>query len=394
MLKDDPAPYYAGGPAILPLSLAKMSQLTQAFPDKSFSGIGGISTFEHALNYFLLGCGTVQVCTAAMLDHAIGPNVIKALKAGMLETMERHGWVTLSRVVTGDRVFVGNSAVVAPGTTLPDHTLIGVMSRAPGGDTAQAGETWFGSPPIRFPVRQKFEAAGPQWTFEPTRFMRVRRAVVEILNATFPSMLLICFGFGCMEILSPWFDQLDQHVWPLVLFCIVMSAAMSVVMMLASLTQKWLWMGVYHPTVQPMWSWWALRTEAVAVSFSALAVTPLLDHLAGTPLLPWVMRMYGVSIGKGVFMNATDITEFDCVTIGDHAVINSTALLQTHLYEDRMMKVGRIDVESGASIGNGAFVLYDTGIGANARLAGLTVVMKGECLPANTNWSGSPAESR
>jgi hypothetical protein len=45
-----------------------MSQLTQAFPDRSFSGIGGISTFEHALNYFLLGCGTVQVCTAAMLD--------------------------------------------------------------------------------------------------------------------------------------------------------------------------------------------------------------------------------------------------------------------------------------------------------------------------------------
>jgi dihydroorotate dehydrogenase len=64
-----------GGPAILPLSMAKMAQMTTAFPDKSFSGIGGVSDFSHALNYFLLGCGTVQVCTAAMLDHAIGPNV-------------------------------------------------------------------------------------------------------------------------------------------------------------------------------------------------------------------------------------------------------------------------------------------------------------------------------
>jgi dihydropyrimidine dehydrogenase (NAD+) subunit PreA len=84
-----------GGPAILPLSLAKMSQLTQAFPDKSFSGIGGISTFDHALNYFLLGCGTVQICTAAMLDHAIGPNVIKELNAGLTRFLERHadkGW--------------------------------------------------------------------------------------------------------------------------------------------------------------------------------------------------------------------------------------------------------------------------------------------------------------
>lgn len=87
-----------GGPAILPLSLAKMAQLTGAFHDKSFSGIGGVATFEHALNYFLLGCGTVQVCTAAMLDSAIGPNVIKTLLAGMSEFLDKNaerGWKSL-----------------------------------------------------------------------------------------------------------------------------------------------------------------------------------------------------------------------------------------------------------------------------------------------------------
>ena len=91
-----------GGPAILPLSLAKMSQLTQGFPEKSFSGIGGISTFEHALNYFLLGCGTVQVCTAAMLDHAIGPNVIRELNAGLtrfLEGQSANGWTRVTDFV-------------------------------------------------------------------------------------------------------------------------------------------------------------------------------------------------------------------------------------------------------------------------------------------------------
>jgi dihydroorotate dehydrogenase len=87
-----------GGPAILPQSLAKMSQLTKAFPAKAFSGIGGIAEFAHALNYMLLGCGTVQVCTAAMLDHAIGPNVIKNLIKGMEEFLEKHadrGWHSL-----------------------------------------------------------------------------------------------------------------------------------------------------------------------------------------------------------------------------------------------------------------------------------------------------------
>jgi dihydropyrimidine dehydrogenase (NAD+) subunit PreA len=88
-----------GGPAILPLALAKMAQLTKAFPDKSFSGIGGITDFSQALSYFLLGCGTVQVCTAAMLDHAIGPNVIKKLNQQYREFLEKHeasdGWHSL-----------------------------------------------------------------------------------------------------------------------------------------------------------------------------------------------------------------------------------------------------------------------------------------------------------
>jgi len=84
-----------GGPAILPMSLAKMAQMTKAFPDKEFSGIGGIANFDHALSYFLLGCGTVQVCTAAMLDSAIGPNVIRTLNAGMAAFLEKNahrGW--------------------------------------------------------------------------------------------------------------------------------------------------------------------------------------------------------------------------------------------------------------------------------------------------------------
>ena len=106
-----------GGPAILPLSMAKMAQMTRAFPEKEFSGIGGVSTFAHALNYFLLGCGTVQVCTAAMLDHAIGPNVIRALIAGMTEFMETRNYASLDdfRGLRRDRI-VAHSQIKRPDT--------------------------------------------------------------------------------------------------------------------------------------------------------------------------------------------------------------------------------------------------------------------------------------
>jgi dihydropyrimidine dehydrogenase (NAD+) subunit PreA len=107
-----------GGPAILPQSLAKMAQMTRAFPEKSFSGIGGISDFAHALNFFLLGCGTVQVCTAAMLDHAVGPNVIQRLLKGMTEFLDKNasrGWRRLDdfRGLRRDRV-VGHSQIRRP----------------------------------------------------------------------------------------------------------------------------------------------------------------------------------------------------------------------------------------------------------------------------------------
>jgi dihydropyrimidine dehydrogenase (NAD+) subunit PreA len=87
-----------GGPAIMPLSMANMARMTKAYPDKSFSAIGGVSEFAHALNYLLLGAGTVQVCTAAMLDKAVGPNVIKRLNDGYAEFLEKNahrGWKTL-----------------------------------------------------------------------------------------------------------------------------------------------------------------------------------------------------------------------------------------------------------------------------------------------------------
>ncbi|HEY2434726.1 MAG TPA: hypothetical protein VGI12_18790 [Vicinamibacterales bacterium] len=107
-----------GGPAILPLSLAKIAQMSTAFPERSFSGIGGISEFPQALSYFLLGCGTAQVCTAAMLDHAIGPNVIKGLLSGMqafLETHAARGWSRLDdfRGLRRDRI-VAHSQIRRP----------------------------------------------------------------------------------------------------------------------------------------------------------------------------------------------------------------------------------------------------------------------------------------
>ena len=67
--------------------------------------------------------------------------------------------------------------------------------------------------------------------------------------------------------------------------------------------------------------------------------------------------------------------------------------MQTHLYEDRVMKVGRGSSSgSGVTVGAGSTVLYDSHVGDFARLGPLTIVMKGESIPAHTEWSGAPAQ--
>jgi non-ribosomal peptide synthetase-like protein len=304
----------------------------------------------------------------------------------------RNGWMYLKRVKTGPRVFVGNSAVVPAGSDIPGGALIGIKSKPPANHLMHEGDTWFGSPPIKLPVRQKFDGGGANWTYEAPRWKKIARACFEAVTISMPIMLFITFGTWAVE----WFSTgvLEGRYFEVVWQFILASAAISLAMSLVVICLKWITMGRYEPMVRPMWSWWAMRTEAVAVIYWGLAGKVLLDHLRGTPFLPWIMRLFGTKFGRGVYMDMTDITEFDCVSVGNYAALNALCALQTHLYEDRVMKVGTVFVGNGVTVGAGSTVLYDTHVFDYARLGPLTLVMKGEQIPANTAWEGAPAEPK
>jgi non-ribosomal peptide synthetase-like protein len=302
----------------------------------------------------------------------------------------RRGWMTLETVKTGDRVFVGNDAVVPPGSIIPDGVLIGIKSKPPANELMKENDTWFGSPPIKLPTRQKFDGVAANWTYQPSFGRKLWRAVFEALHTSFPAMLFIMFGTLSVAFLFE--PAIAQRAWgQLVLSFVAASIGIALVQTVICAAMKWIMMGVYKPVMKPMWSWWAMRTEAIAVLYWGLGGKVLLEHIRGTPFLPWILRLFGVKTGKGVWMDSTDITEFDCVTIGDFCTINAQSALQTHLYEDRVMKVGRVHLGKGVCVGAGATVLYDTHIGDYAQLRPLTVVMKGENIPANTQWEGAPA---
>ncbi|MEN3930274.1 Pls/PosA family non-ribosomal peptide synthetase [Microvirga sp. W0021] len=301
----------------------------------------------------------------------------------------QRGWMTILPAKTGDRVFVGNDAVLPPGADIPEGVLIGIKSKPPANELIQPGDTWFGSPPIKLPTRQRVNVDA-NWTYEPGFWRKFSRGVFEALHTSFATMLFITLA---MIVIDRWFLPaiLLGDIWGLIVRFIIGSVFIAIMQVLCVVAVKWLMMGAYKPTMKPMWSWWAMRTEAVAVLYWGLAGKVMLEHLQGTPFLPWVLRLFGTKVGKGICMHTTDITEFDCVTIGDFCTINAQSALQTHLYEDRVMKVGRVKLADGVTVGANATVLYDSHVGSFAQLSPLTIVMKGESIPENTAWQGAPA---
>ncbi len=81
------------GPAVKPIALNMVQQvLGDAAAALPMSGIGGVGNWRDAAEFLLLGCGTVQVCTAAM--H-YGYRIVEDLQDGLLHWMESKRFNTL-----------------------------------------------------------------------------------------------------------------------------------------------------------------------------------------------------------------------------------------------------------------------------------------------------------
>jgi non-ribosomal peptide synthetase-like protein len=118
----------------------------------------------------------------------------------------------------------------------------------------------------------------------------------------------------------------------------------------------------------------------------------MVGALTGTPFICWFFRLLGAKIGRRVYMETTELTEYDLVTIGDDVALNSDATLQTHLFEDRVMKMSTVEIGSRCTVGSLSLVLYDTRMEEGAVLGDLSLLMKGETLPTGTRWAGIPAQ--
>jgi len=302
-----------------------------------------------------------------------------------------NGWMTIAPTKIGKRAFVGNSAVVPAGTTIGENSLLGVLTLPPQ-DPSQASEpggSWLGSPPVQLPHREPSTSFSEKRTYQPTRRARLVRAVVEAFRVTLPSAGFIIVTTTVISATFALMSGLGL-LKALLLLPVTYGAACTVVV-LAVVLAKWLVMGRFRPFTHPLYTTYVWRLEAVNALYEFLATPLALDALQGTPLLPLYFRLLGAKVGKGVYVHTTGLIEFDLVRIGDHCCINQDSVLQTHLFEDRVLKASSLTVGNWCDIGAYSVVLYDSQMEDRSHLDSLSLLMKGETLPADTAWAGIPA---
>lgn len=303
------------------------------------------------------------------------------------------GYITFASTKIGKRSFIGNSAIIPSGSEIGNHALIGCLSIPPKNElSARTDMSWSGSPAILIPRRENFSQFTEAETYCPSLKLSVQRFVMDTLRAITPNTFI--FMTIIFEIyFSEWMLSLHFNILSILLIFPLIYGGILCSFTSLVIALKWLLMGRYKPDVKPAFSFFVFKNEFITGLYD-FYLEDLLFLLVGTPFLPCILRLLGAKIGKKVFLDTSCLTEFDLIKIGDYVAINKDATLQTHLFEDRIFKMGNINIENNCNIGTKSIVLYDTCQKNNSTLASLSLLMKGETMLANIYGEGIPAHCK
>ncbi|TXS45770.1 amino acid adenylation domain-containing protein [Streptomyces sp. uw30] len=291
------------------------------------------------------------------------------------------GWMRIGRAEIGRRAFLGNSGMTAPGRSVPDGGLVGVLSATP--KKAKKGTSYLGLPPVKLP---RSAADGDQsLTYDPPARLLWARGLVELCRIVpvFCSAGLAVLTIAALCALGVWA--------PLLSGLVLLGAG--AVAGLVSIVAKWLLVGRHHSGEHPLWSSFVWRNELADTFVEVLAVPWLAGSVPGTPVLTAWLRGLGARIGKGVWVESYWLPETDLVTLEDATTVNRGCVLQTHLFHDRILRTDTVVLREGATLGPGGIVLPGSAIGARTTLGPASLVMAAESVPDDTRWLGNPIEA-
>ncbi|QQM44448.1 Pls/PosA family non-ribosomal peptide synthetase [Streptomyces liliifuscus] len=291
------------------------------------------------------------------------------------------GWMRIGRAEIGRRAFLGNSGMTAPGRSVPDGGLVGVLSATP--KKAKKGSSYLGLPPVKLP--RSTQGGDQSRTYDPPARLLWARGLVELCRIVpvFCSAALAVLTVAALSALGAW-------AWALAGIVLLGAGAAAG---LLSVIAKWVLVGRHRTGEHPLWSGFVWRNELADTFVEVVAVPWLAGSVPGTPVMNLWLRGLGARIGKGVWVESYWLPETDLVTLEDAATVNRGCVLQTHLFHDRILRTDTVVLREGATLGPGGIVLPGSTVGARSTLGPASLVMAAESVPDDTRWLGNPIEA-
>ncbi|MFB2557397.1 Pls/PosA family non-ribosomal peptide synthetase [Herbiconiux liangxiaofengii] len=292
------------------------------------------------------------------------------------------GWMRVARAEIGERAFLGNSGMAAPGHKVPRDGLVAVLSSAP--RKAKSGSSWLGSPPVR--LRRTVNTGDVSRTFAPPTRLRVARILWELCRVV-PVIVTCLIGLGVVLALAA---LASVGLWLAVVLGGVVLLVAGAVAAAVSTVAKWALIGRIRPGEHPLWSSFVWRSE-VSDTFTEMVAAPWFAQAAtGTPALVWWLRSLGARIGHGVWCETYWLPEADLVVLADASTVNRGCVVQTHLFHDRIMSLDTVILDRGATLGPHSVILPAARIAEEGTVGPASLVMRGELVPRFSRWSGNP----
>ncbi|WJY68821.1 Pls/PosA family non-ribosomal peptide synthetase [Corynebacterium auris] len=297
-----------------------------------------------------------------------------------------HGWVRTAETTVGKRAFVGNSGITGPGRKLAKNSLVAVLSSTP--KKSKAGSNWWGSPPERMRRVEVETDGGEALTYRPSASVKRKRGVVETMRLLAPmghAMIVAAFLVGvhyALVHLAFWAYALGGLIF---MACGAAAVAMACV-------AKWVCVGAHRPGDHPLYSWFVWLNELQDQFIELVAAPWFFNHSYGTGEMNMALRTLGVRVGRGAWIESYWFPETDLCSVGAGASVGPGTVVQTHLFQDRVMSLDTVTIEAGATLAAHSVALPASTIGEGASVRPGSLLMRGDQVPAGTQWQGNPIE--
>jgi hypothetical protein len=111
----------------------------------------------------------------------------------------------------------------------------------------------------------------------------------------------------------------------------------------------------------------------------------------GSPLWTAHLRLNGARLGRRVYINTLEMSDYNLLECGDDVVIGGAAHLSGHTVEGGVVKTAGVRVGDRVTIGLGTVVEIGARIGSDTQIGAMSFVPKHAVLEGGQTYAGVPA---